>query len=48
MKKERLLDMCNKLEPTSNDQASSPDDQKHNVPDKSTMSTPNTNRTTDA
>ena len=48
MTKERLLDMCNKLEPPSNDQASSPDDQKHNVPVKSTMSTPNTNRTTDA
>ena len=37
MKKERLLDICNKLKPSSN-QASLHDDQKHKVPVKSNMS----------
>ena len=43
MKKERLLDICNKLKPPSNDQASPHDDQKHKVPVKSTMSSSNGN-----
>ena len=37
MKKERLLDICNKLKPSSN-QSSLHDDQKHKVPVKSNMS----------
>ena len=48
MKKERLLDIGNKLKPPSNDQASPHDHQKHNVAVKSIMSTSNANRTTDA
>ena len=48
MKKERLLDICNKLKPSSQ-QASSHDDQKHKVPVKSTMwsSNGNADETTD-
>ena len=42
MKKERLLDMCNKLKPSSN-QASRHDDKKHKVPLKSPMSSFNGN-----
>ena len=47
MKKKKLLDIRNKLKPPSNNQASSHDDQKHNVPVKSTMSSSNANRTTE-
>ena len=42
MKKERLLDICNKLKPSSQ-QASAHDDQKHKVPVKSTMRSSNGN-----
>ena len=42
MKKERLLDICNKLKPSSN-QASRHDDQKPEVPVKSTISSSNGN-----
>ena len=42
MKKERLLDICNKLKPSSN-QASRHDDQKLKVPVKPTMSLSNDN-----
>ena len=42
MKKERLLDICNKLKPSSN-QTSRHDDQKPEVPVKSTMSSSNGN-----
>ena len=42
MKKERLLDICNKLKPSCN-QASRLDDQEHKVPVKSTMSSSNDN-----
>ena len=43
MKKERLLDICNKLKLPRNDQAFPHDDQKHKVPVKSTMSSSNGN-----
>ena len=48
MKKERLLDICNKLKPSIN-QASPQDDQKYKVPVHSTMSpsSGNTDATTD-
>ena len=39
MKKERLLDICNKLEPSTK-QPSAHDDQKHKVPVQSTISSP--------
>ena len=39
MKKERLLDICNKLEPSSK-QPSAHDDQKYKVPIQSTISSP--------
>ena len=45
--KGRLLDICNKLKPHNNDQASLHDDQKHNVPVKPTMSSSHANGTTD-
>ena len=47
MKRERLLDICNKLKPPSNDQSSPHDDLKHKVPAKSTMSSSNVDGTTD-
>ena len=42
MKKERLLDICNKQKPSSN-KVSRHDDQKHKVPVRSTMSSSNKN-----
>lgn len=47
MKKGRLMDICNKLKPPNNDQASLHNDQKHSVPVKPTMSSSHANGTTD-
>lgn len=47
MKKGRLMDICNKLKPPNNGQASLHNDQKHSVPVKPTMSSSHANGTTD-